>query len=95
MMTRVKVRTHAKAHHMGLEEAARVLRYKALAAQAGQARCCAIVTAHTADDQAETVLMNFLRGSGPVGLGGIAEARRLKRSRKPFDPPALSRGKKT
>ncbi|MFI5217775.1 MAG: tRNA lysidine(34) synthetase TilS [Candidatus Limnocylindria bacterium] len=56
-----------------LQEAAREARYQArreLAAGLGAER---IATAHTADDQAETVLLRLLRGSGPDGLGGIPE----------------------
>ena len=53
-----------------LEEAARKLRYDFFAAQDGF-----IATAHTADDNAETVLLNLIRGTGLKGLGGIPEQR--------------------
>ncbi|MDE1161020.1 MAG: tRNA lysidine(34) synthetase TilS [Acidobacteriaceae bacterium] len=52
----------------GLEEAARTLRYAALRGLAVDA----IATAHTLDDQAETVVMKLLRGAWTEGLGGIA-----------------------
>ena len=74
----VNVRAYAKARHIGLEEAARDLRYEALSAMARRHDCAAILTAHHAGDQAETVLMNFLRGSGPAGLAGMAAGRRLR-----------------
>src|SRR5258706_3186634 len=60
---RMNVKAYAKTHGQGLEEAARTLRYQALAAMAKKSRCGAVVTAHAADDQAETALMNLLRGS--------------------------------
>lgn len=55
-----------------LEEAARDLRRAALLEMAEETRCAAIATAHHAGDQAETVLMRILRGTGPDGLSGIA-----------------------
>jgi tRNA(Ile)-lysidine synthase len=56
-----------------LQEAARAGRYAALEAMAEVAGAATIATAHHADDQAETVLLRILRGTGPDGLGGIPE----------------------
>jgi tRNA(Ile)-lysidine synthase len=55
------------------ENEARKARYDALASVRGQGEW--ILTAHTADDQAETVLANLLRGSGIDGLAGIPSRR--------------------
>jgi tRNA(Ile)-lysidine synthase len=56
-----------------LQEACRRLRYDALAAQAAELGLERLATAHTADDQAETVLLRLLRGSAGDGLAGIPE----------------------
>jgi len=56
-----------------LQEAARTLRYEALRSMAERLGAERIATAHNADDQAETVLLRLLRGTGPDGLGGIPE----------------------
>jgi tRNA(Ile)-lysidine synthase len=56
-----------------LQEAARSARYQALRAIGERFGAAPIATAHNADDQAETVLLRLLRGTGPDGLGGIPE----------------------
>jgi tRNA(Ile)-lysidine synthase len=60
-----------------IEGAARRLRYGWLADVARQEGAAAVMTGHTADDQAETVLHRLLRGSGLPGLRGIAGRREL------------------
>jgi tRNA(Ile)-lysidine synthase len=61
----------------GLEAAARDARYAFLTEAAAQHGARYVVTAHTADDQAETVLHHVLRGTGISGLAGIRRARPL------------------
>ena len=61
----------------GLEAESRRVRHAALERVARLVGAARIATGHTADDQAETVLMRLLQGAGPRGLGGIAPARGL------------------
>ena len=72
---RADVAAYAGAHSLSLEEAGRNLRYAFLEETAGAGGCTHIATAHNADDNAETVLLNLIRGTGLRGLGGIPLSR--------------------
>jgi tRNA(Ile)-lysidine synthase len=65
----------ARKYSMSLEEAARKARYSFLEKILNQTGAAFVLTGHTADDQAEGVLLNLLRGAGPKGLAGIPRQR--------------------
>jgi tRNA(Ile)-lysidine synthase len=65
------VRWEGKKPATGLQQSAREARYRLLAAAAARAKARTILTAHTLDDQAETVLIRMSRGSGLSGLGAM------------------------
>jgi tRNA(Ile)-lysidine synthase len=69
------VRHYAQEKGEGLEEAARTLRYQFLEQTAEEKRCDRIATAHTADDNAETMLFHLSRGTGVSGAAGIPPVR--------------------
>jgi tRNA(Ile)-lysidine synthase len=69
--TQEDVLSYAERSSVSIEEAARVMRYRYLFEQAEKRAAKAVVVGHNADDQAETILMHFLRGSGLSGLRGM------------------------
>jgi len=71
----VDVKSFAKEKSMNKQEAARELRYKVFEETAFETKANKIALGHNADDQAETLLMRLLRGSGPIGLSGIPPVR--------------------
>lgn len=66
------VHAHAEKQKQSIEEAARNLRYRFMFKLARKYNAQAVAVGHTADDQVETVLMHFLRGSGISGLKGMS-----------------------
>ncbi|NWF64088.1 MAG: tRNA lysidine(34) synthetase TilS [Chloroflexi bacterium] len=66
------VRAHAEKNKLSIEDAARILRYRFLFDLARRYKAQAVAVGHTADDQVETVLMHFIRGSGISGLKGMS-----------------------
>lgn len=73
-----------------LQANARRARYRALRDWADVERLGAVATAHHADDQAETLLMRLLRGSGLSGLAGVREAGQVPGSDLPLIRPLLT-----
>jgi tRNA(Ile)-lysidine synthase len=76
------VRAYAEEMKLSIEDAARTLRYRFLFDLARRRKAQAVAVGHTADDQVETVLMHFLRGSGISGLKGMSYRSIIKS----FDP---------
>ena len=72
VVERVDVAERQAAEREGLEEAARKLRYQVFWELMKSGKADVVVTAHTLDDQAETVVMKLLRGAWTEGIGGIA-----------------------
>lgn len=64
-----------------LEQNARLARYDFLCRTADNVEAFAVATGHTINDQAETFLMNLVRGSGPEGLSGMKPVRPLAAER--------------
>jgi tRNA(Ile)-lysidine synthase len=74
---RIDVQAAATSSGRGVEEAARDARYVFLAETARSTDCSVIALAHTASDQAETILHHIVRGTGLAGLRGIPREREL------------------
>lgn len=71
----IEVLSYAKDKRLNKQAAARELRYLVFEEMALKVNAHRIALGHTADDQAETLLMRLLRGSGPTGLSGIPPVR--------------------
>ncbi|MBI3324501.1 MAG: tRNA lysidine(34) synthetase TilS, partial [Candidatus Omnitrophica bacterium] len=80
---------------MSLEDRARRVRYDAFREAARQHTANRLALAHTADDQAETVVMRMIRGAGMTGLCAIPMSRSLGDGARPSDGVGSSRGRRT
>src|SRR5215217_9015279 len=75
-----RARVAQEAENNNLEQAAREARYAFLERTAKKVSANYVLTAHTMDDQAETVLMRLMRGSASLGLGGMEALRPLAKN---------------
>ena len=73
--TQVQTKTHQRATGLSPQHAARQLRYAFFETLRSSVNASHVALGHTADDQAETLLMRFIRGGGPASLGGIPAVR--------------------
>jgi tRNA(Ile)-lysidine synthase len=78
------VPAYSTEHKLSLETAAREVRQRWFGELVQQGKADKVATAHTLDDQAETVLMRILRGAGGRGLAGIAPRRQEKNLIRPL-----------
>ena len=69
------VTKYGSEHRLSLQEAARIVRYAFYDEVAAQYSASKIALGHHADDNAESILMRLLRGTGPLGLSGIHPVR--------------------
>jgi len=77
VLRRADIKKRAAKSKDNLEQAARRARYEFFASVARSRKAKLVLTAHTLNDQAETILLNLIRGSGSDGLGGIEPLRPL------------------
>ncbi|MBN2008294.1 tRNA lysidine(34) synthetase TilS [candidate division KSB1 bacterium] len=80
---RVDVNGYVQEHRTSVEDAARTLRYQCFQEVLESQPADVVALGHHADDQAETILDHFIRGSGPAGLSG------MRRKNGPFIRPLL------
>jgi tRNA(Ile)-lysidine synthase len=72
LLRRVDAAAYRQTHGpLAVQHAARIVRYEALASVVAEVGAQAVLVGHTADDQAETVLLHVLRGTGLSGLSGM------------------------
>ena len=73
------IKAYAAARRIGIEEAAREARYGFFIETAEEIGAARIATAHTADDNTETIIINLARGAGSAGLSGIPPVRGINK----------------
>lgn len=74
-VTRVQAKSYARSEKLSIEEACRILRYDFFEKTSIDSDVDHVATAHHTDDQAETVMMRIIKGTGIQGLAGIPEIR--------------------
>jgi tRNA(Ile)-lysidine synthase len=79
---RAKVAERARENSENLEQAARKARYDFLERTAKKRKAQFVLTGHTMDDQAETMLLRLMRGSSGVGLAGMEAIRPINKGSK-------------